>query len=268
MDCDCKTHRAPARKAQASRGAKAAAGGANAAILLAGGSGSRMRGAVKDKVLEPLAGVPVLIHSLRAFIKSGSVAEVVFVCRDRAQEAAIRSAVKKFCPRAKIKFKFARGGRERQDSVLNGLNKVSDNSGLAFIHDGARPLVGSENIVRLRAAAEKCGAAVLAARVCDTIKRAPAAHAAEAAVKLKDLDRKRLWAMQTPQVFATRAITRAYEYVAKNSVRVTDDAAAAELSGTKVAIVENSFPNPKITVPQDIDFAEFLLKSKRVRIAK
>ena len=232
----------------------------NAAVILAGGSGSRMRGTVADKVLEPLAGMPVILHSFKAFLESGQVSEIVFVCRDEKQKRAICAALKTFFPdyRRAISVKFARGGAERQDSVLNGLAEISDKSALAFVHDGARPLVGAENIVLLAAAATRDGAAVLASRVTDTIKRVPPSGST---VKIKpaDLERSRLWAMQTPQVFAAADIIAAYEKVRKNKVRVTDDVAAYVMDGAKISFVENLRPNPKITVPEDIAYVEFLL---------
>lgn len=231
----------------------------NAAILLAGGSGSRMRGTVEDKVLAPLSGFPVILHSLRAFCDSASVAEVVFVCRDPAQEVAIKASIEKYFPKFGLSIKFARGGAERQDSVLNGLRVVSDKSGLAFIHDGARPMVGAENIVRLAEAALRDGAAVLAARAVDTIKRLPKGKRTLSKCRLDDLERGRLWAMQTPQVFRAADILGAYEYVKKNCIKITDDVAAAALRGIRVSIVENFHPNPKITVPDDIALAEYLM---------
>ena len=231
----------------------------NTAILLAGGSGSRMRGTVKDQVLEPLLGLPVLMHSFKAFLESGQISQVVFVCRDNAQQKAIRKALKEhFANVSKhISITFTDGGAERQDSVLNGLSQVSDPNGLAFIHDGARPLVGAENIVLLSAAAQKDGASVLASKVVDTIKRVPASKKTEN-VKLDDLDRSRLWAMQTPQVFKASEILSAYKFVKKNKLKITDDVAAYTAYGKKVSIVENLNPNPKITVPQDIAYIEFL----------
>ena len=231
----------------------------NSAILLAGGSGSRMRGVVKDKVLEELLGLPVIMHSFKAFLESGQIAEAIFVCRDNSQKKAIKTALKQHFPNVskRISIKFTDGGAERQDSVLNGLSEVSDSNGLAFIHDGARPLVGAENIVLLSVSAQRDGASVLASKVVDTIKRVPANKKIEN-VKLDDLDRSRLWAMQTPQVFKASEILSAYKFIKKNKLKITDDVAAYVAFGKKVSIVENIYPNPKITVPQDIAYIEFL----------
>lgn len=230
----------------------------NAAILLAGGSGKRMRAAVKDKVLEPLFGMPVILHSFKAFAESECVDEAVFVCRDAAQTRQIKAALKKHFGKTAIRTRFALGGKERQDSVLNGLRAVSDAGGLAFIHDGARPLVGAENIKALCEAAQKDGAAVLAARVSDTVKRVAKNKKSLSKCRLCDLERNRLWAMQTPQVFKASKIRAAYERVKKDAIAITDDAAAATLAGARITIVENTRPNIKITVPEDIAFIEFL----------
>ncbi len=234
---------------------------ANSAILLAGGSGKRMRGAVKDKVLALLEGMPVILHSFKSFVESGCIDEVVFVCRDDAQIKQIRSALKKFFKKHSLTVKFTYGGAERQDSVLNGLKEVSDKKGLAFIHDGARPMITVENIRSLAETAQRDGAAVLATRVSDTIKRIPKNKKDLSKCKLDDLERNRLWAMQTPQVFICGEIEKAYKYIKKNKIAITDDVAAATVMGGKVSIVENLSANVKITVPEDISFIEFL-KSK------
>jgi len=231
---------------------------AHSAILLAGGSGSRMRGTVKDKVLEILMGLPVILHSYKAFEESEVVDSVVFVCRDSEQADSIKNAIATYFPNTKLDVYFANGGAERSDSVLSGLKKVPQNSELAFIHDGARPLLKPENIKQLCEVAIKDGAAVLAARVSDTIKRISSDPQNLSKPDMEDLERKRLFAMQTPQVFKTADIIKAYEYIADNAIAVTDDVAAAATIGIKTSIVENIYPNIKITVPQDLAYIEFL----------
>ncbi len=234
----------------------------NSAIILAGGSGKRMRGTVKDKVLAPLSGMPVILHSFKAFVESGRVGEVVFVCRDDVQIKQIKASLKKFFSKISVDVKFTFGGKERQDSVLNGLSQVGDKNGLAFIHDGARPMITPENICALADAAEKDGASVLASRVSDTIKRVAKNKKTLAKCRLDDLERSRLWAMQTPQVFNASAIEKAYKFVKKNKIAITDDVAAASIAGVRVTVVENLSANVKITVPEDIAFIEFLKERK------
>ena len=238
---------------------------ADGAILLAGGSGSRMKGAVSDKVLVRLFGLPVILHSFRAFLRSGAVGEIVFVCRDDAQTSKIKSAIKRHFPKSskKLSVFYVYGGKERGDSVINGLEALSDKQGLAFIHDGARPMLRAENILRLGEIARRDGAAVLASRVVDTVKRLSKASLSLSKCELEDLDRSRLWAMQTPQVFRAGAILKAYKAAKRAKLALTDDVAAASSAGIAVSIVENEFANPKITVPEDLAYLEFLEKGKK-----
>lgn len=228
----------------------------NSAILLCAGSGTRMKGSVKDKVLAPLLGKPVLAHSVEAFLESKAVSELVFVCRNDEQIAEIKADLAELLKATSAKFTY--GGAERQDSVLNGIRTSGEDSQIVFIHDCARPLVRAENIRRLLAAAEADGAAVLAAKVVDTIKKIDSNPQDLRLRELKDLERPLLWAMQTPQVFRRDIILSSYESVAKNKIKITDDVAAATSQGHRVTIVENPNPNPKITVPQDLAIVEFL----------
>lgn len=233
----------------------------NTLVLLAGGSGSRMRGTVADKVLTPMGRAtrrPALLHSLNAFFEAGVVGRVVIVTRDATQREAIAEALVAdgFDSEGVI---FAQGGAERRDSVLAGLDACPPDSALVFIHDGARPLVRAASLRELTAVATRTGAAVLAHRVTDTIKQAPAGATPGEPVALRDLDRSSLWAMETPQVFAYEKIHDAYRRAATGGAVVTDDVAVAELAGLKVALVENLFPNPKITGPADISWCEHLM---------
>lgn len=229
------------------------------AILLAGGSGSRMRGAVSDKILEPILGVPVIVWSVKAFLEAKAADAFVIVRRDDAQRDAILAALAAH-GLGGIRIHWAFGGAERRDSVLNGLEACPAGTTYAFIHDSARPLVASEALRALAEAARRDGAAVLAHKVKDTIKQVPKGASAGAPVEQRDLDRSTLWAMETPQAFAHAAILDAYRKVVADGVAITDDVAAATHAGHKVTLVENLSPNPKITTPEDIAWVEFLLR--------
>jgi 2-C-methyl-D-erythritol 4-phosphate cytidylyltransferase len=118
-----------------------------------------------------------------------------------------------------------------------------------------------KSLKALAAAVKKDGAAVLAHRVVDTIKQTPPKTGAKLSrLKLKDLPRETLWAMETPQVFVRELITKAYKKVRAKKLRITDDVAAATLLGHAVTIVENISPNPKLTHPEDFAWVELLLK--------
>ncbi|MDR0536373.1 MAG: 2-C-methyl-D-erythritol 4-phosphate cytidylyltransferase [Puniceicoccales bacterium] len=240
------------------------------AILLAGGSGSRMRGAVRDKCLEPLSGLPVIAHSARAFLESGAVGGFVVVHRDDAQRAAIEEAfalVPGMRGAGAPGVLWAQGGAERQDSVLSGLEACPPETDLAFIHDTARPLIHPETIRALARSAGEHGAAVAAHRVSDTIKRIRAGDVPGLPASLEDLDRSTLWGMETPQVFRHALILKALREVARLGLHVTDDVAAATRAGHGVALVESAHPNPKLTTPGDIPLLAHLLSAREASAA-
>jgi 2-C-methyl-D-erythritol 4-phosphate cytidylyltransferase len=226
-----------------------------AVVLLTAGRGKRMRGAVADKILAPLAGRSVFAHSVAAFAASGVADFYVIVHRDRRQMLALSAL-------APTPAFFVRGGRERQDSVAAALAALPPDITHVFIHDCARPLVRPEQLRALLALVRRHGAAVLAHRVTDTIKQAGGADAHRPA-RLRTVPRETLWAMETPQVFSRDLIARAYARVAAKRLRVTDDAAAAELLRHPVALLENPHPNPKLTAPADFTWCEFLLRTAR-----
>ncbi|MCM2276243.1 MAG: 2-C-methyl-D-erythritol 4-phosphate cytidylyltransferase [Candidatus Didemnitutus sp.] len=217
-----------------------------AAILLAAGSSRRMAGAVPDKILAPLAGKPVFAHSAAAFYRSGVVDFFVVTYRDQRQLVELSA----YAPTPTL---FVPGGAERQDSVAAALAELPDDVKYVFIHDCARPLVQPEQLVGLHKIVRRENAVVLAHRVTDTIKE----HRGEG--MLRTLDRDALWAMETPQVFARDLICRAYAKATARKKRLTDDAAAVELLKHPVALLENPHPNPKLTTPADLAYADFLL---------
>jgi 2-C-methyl-D-erythritol 4-phosphate cytidylyltransferase len=225
-----------------------------AVILLAAGRGARMQDAVSDKILATLAGRPVFAHSAAAFQASGVADFYAIVYRDTPQLRTLMA----YAPTPAI---FVHGGQERQDSVTHALGALPDDIGYVFIHDCARPLVQAEQLVALHKIVRRENAVVLAHRVTDTIKE----HLAQipskggTASRLRTLDRSRLWAMETPQVFSRELITRAYARVTAKKLRVTDDVQAVELLGQPIALLENPHPNPKLTTPADFAYLEFLL---------
>ncbi len=218
-----------------------------AAILLAAGSSRRMDGTVADKVLALLAGKPVFAHTVGSFYRSGVVDTFIVTYRDQAQMLELSA----YAPTPTL---FVPGGKERQDSVAAALAELPEDVKYVFIHDCARPLVRVEQLVALHKIVRRENAVVLAHRVIDTIKE----HRGEG--RLRTLNRKHLWAMETPQVFSHKLICRAYARVAEKKLTVTDDAAAVELLQHPIALLENPHPNPKLTTPADLAYLEFLLQ--------
>jgi 2-C-methyl-D-erythritol 4-phosphate cytidylyltransferase len=221
-----------------------------AVILLAAGSGSRMQGSVADKVLAPLAGRPVFSYSAAAFMESAVADLYVVVYRDQRQMLELSAHT----PTPSV---LVHGGRERQDSVGNALSALPADIEHVFIHDCARPLVRAEQLVALHKIVRREHAVVLAHRVTDTIKE----HRDEG--RLRTLDRSKLWAMETPQVFSRELIVRGYERVVARRLHITDDAQAVEQLGHPVALLANANPNPKITTPADLEYLAFLLEAMR-----
>src|SRR4051794_1444149 len=205
-----------------------------AAILLAAGSGARMKGFVEDKVLAPLAGRPVFAYSAGAFMQSAIADLYVVVYRDQRQMMELSA----YAPTPSV---LVHGGRERQDSVCNALAALPADIEHVFIHDCARPLIRPEQLVALHKIVRTERAVVLAHRVIDTIKE----HRDDA--RLRTLDRAKLWAMETPQVFHRELISRAYDRINSRGRHVTDDAQAVEQLGHPIALLENAHPNPKLT---------------------
>lgn len=230
----------------------------NHALILAAGSGQRMSDAVPDKILTPLQGRPVIDYSVAAFIESGCVARIGIVYRDEAQLSRIKGVLADSASTTGLDLLWVPGGVTRQESVLRGLEALPERSGLTFIHDAARPLLAPGSIQELAQTAEKDGAACLVHPLSDTIKRTENAGS-RSQVILEDLQRERLWAMETPQVFRSADILRAYRHIFARGLEVTDDTAAAASLGIPVSLVVNANPNPKITNPADLSYLEWLL---------
>ena len=216
-----------------------------------------MQGRVADKTLAPLNGLPVLCHSVRTFIQSGIIERFTIVYRDAAQRTEIEQALCQIDLKG-TPIDWALGGNERQDSVYNALKIQPPHCTHVYIHDSARPLVSTAALQALQTAVLRDQAAVLAHPVADTIKRIPHANQLENTA-LEDLERARLWAMETPQAFAHSEILKAYTHVRTTELQITDDTAAAATIGLKTTIVPNHTPNLKITTPADLEYAEWLL---------
>ncbi|MFT6182294.1 MAG: 2-C-methyl-D-erythritol 4-phosphate cytidylyltransferase, partial [Akkermansiaceae bacterium] len=140
------------------------------------------------------------------------------------------------------------GGAERSDSVAAGLAALHEDITHVAIHDGARPLVSAESIKATFAAAEKSGAASLARRVTETLKRAT-----PEGITTQSVSRDDLWIMETPQTFSKDLIQQAYQSVTSGDAQITDEVSALQLLGQGTTLVENPQPNPKITVQADLD---------------
>ncbi|XP_057995684.1 2-C-methyl-D-erythritol 4-phosphate cytidylyltransferase, chloroplastic-like isoform X2 [Hevea brasiliensis] len=217
-------------------------------ILLAGGKGKRM-GASMPKQYLPLLGQPIALYSFYTFSKMTEVKEIVVVC-DPSYQDIFEDAKENIT----VDLKFALPGKERQDSVYNGLQEVDLNSELVCVHDSARPLVSSAEVKEVLKDAWINGAAVLGVPAKATIKEANS----ESFV-VRTLDRKTLWEMQTPQVIKPDLLKKGFELVNRGGLEVTDDVSIVEHLKHPVYITEGSYTNIKVTTPDDLLLAERIL---------
>ena len=220
-------------------------------IIAAAGSSRRMEG--RDKLWTPLAGRITLARSIDVFEASPFIDTIVLVLNSERIDD-----VSRLCQQegwSKI-TSIVEGGMRRQDSVRRGLESLATLSPTpqwVMIHDGARPLVTQNILEAGLIAAKKCGAAIAAVPVKDTIKQV------EQGWITSTLDRSQLWAIQTPQVFSFPLIYHAYQ-TASIQQEFTDDAAFLEYMGKRVAIFKGSYRNIKITTQEDLLIAEALIK--------
>ena len=228
------------------------------AILLAAGSGQRMQGQVEDKILAPINGQPALVYSLKAFDRSCVINSYLIVYRDEIQKKAIEAIIAAH-DFGHLEIQVVLGGAERQLSVMKALDAIDENCDYVFIHDCARPCITTKAIKDVYSAVQEDQAASLAHPVVDTIKRTEAANELRK-LSLEDLDRSRVWAMETPQAFAFKNILKAYQNVIKKKLTITDDTAALATIDLKTTLVPNKSPNPKLTTPTDLTYIEHLLK--------
>ncbi len=216
------------------------------AVIVAAGRGTRMGGA--DKLFTEIGGRPLLACAVAAFQECAAVDRIVLVLAkanlERGREVVKRhgfTKVSSVCP----------GGARRQDSVRLGLEALGPYDYVA-VHDGARPLVTPELIERGLEAARETGAAAPAIPIADTVR-----EAGRDGIVVRILDRSRLWAVQTPQVFRYNLLLRAHREVTAN---VTDDAAMVEMLGKPVRLFEGERRNIKVTTAEDLELVEALVR--------
>ena len=215
-----------------------------AAIIVAAGSSDRFDGPV-PKQFHEVSGRPLLAWTIGQFEAAASIDSILLVVAEEQLLFASEKVIDPF--RYRKVTRIVPGGSSRQESVLNGLERLPVSTELVAIHDGARPLTDPADIDSVVAVAAEHGAAMLAAGVTDTIKRAREGYV------LSTLDRRELFLAQTPQVFGYDLIIEAHRRAAADGLEVTDDAALIEAAGFKVRLVESRRPNLKVTSRDDME---------------
>lgn len=234
------------------------------AIVLSAGLGRRF-GSDANKPFQILGGKPLVVWALEALESVDAIEEIIPVLRKEDVERGIE--VFRSYNISKTK-RVAAGGKERQDSVYNGLKLIGDKNCIVLIHDGVRPFIEKDLIEKVIKELLKGGkgelksfdGVVLGVPVKDTIKEA------ESGIIKSTIRRDSLWAIQTPQVFPYKKISAAYKKSIKEGFYSTDDAALMERYGGKIKVIMGSYSNIKITTPDDLIFAEYLISKNKVTL--
>jgi 2-C-methyl-D-erythritol 4-phosphate cytidylyltransferase len=224
------------------------------ALIPAAGMGRRMGKAVAKQFL-PLGDKPMLAHTLLVFQRSSEIDEIIPILSKEDMESCLRDIIEQYHI-TKVRTLVV-GGKERQDSVMNGLQKLEKDAAVVLVHDGVRPFVTPEMIHSSVDLARKGDCVAVGVPLKDTIKEVDDKHMVR-----HTLERNKLWAIQTPQTFPVRILKRAYEESCKHHVYGTDDAMLVERMGGKVRIIMGSYENIKITTPEDLLLAEEILKRR------
>lgn len=220
------------------------------AIVLAAGSGSRMNTDVKKQYID-IGGKPVLYYSLKVF-QDSFIDEIILVTAKEDMEYCKYEIVQKY-GFGKVRCVVS-GGKERYNSVMNGLRMI-DSCDYVYIHDGARPFIDQEMLLRLQRNVEEFGTAVAAVSSKDTVKIVDDEN-----FVISTPNRKTIWLIQTPQVFEYGILCEAYERMYSRlqnieieGLTITDDAMVVEnFTNVNVKLVEGAYKNIKLTTPEDL----------------
>lgn len=218
------------------------------AIIVAGGSGSRMNSEIPKQFLL-LNGKPILMHTIEAFYNSDLKPEIILVLNSEYKELWF-----KLCTQHNFKtpYQIAENGEHRFHSVKNALELVNHDS-IVAIHDAVRPIISNDLISRIYSLAEQLGAVIPVVTSKDSVRRKQGNSTIA-------VNREEILLVQTPQAFQSKLIKEAYlqQYIAE----FTDDASVIEKAGTTIITTEGDYKNIKITYPEDLKLAEIYLKNK------
>jgi 2-C-methyl-D-erythritol 4-phosphate cytidylyltransferase len=223
------------------------------AIIPAAGQGKRMNSDLNKQYLS-LNERPVVAHTIEIFQRCGLIEEVIVVVREDEIDYCQREVINKHGLNKSTKV--VRGGETRQESVYNGLQTIG-NADYVVVHDGARPLITEEILEKAILEAREYEAVGVAVPVKDTIKETDS----DGFVNMTP-DRSKLWAIQTPQVFAYNLLLKAYGEAIKDGIQGTDSSMLVEKLGKRVKLLKGNYDNLKITTPEDLVIAETIMKER------
>lgn len=224
----------------------------NSVVIVSAGKGSRMKANINKQFLK-IGNKEVIAHTIDKFYNNENIDEIVIVIREDEKEYFQETIINKYGYKG-IKISF--GGKERQDSVYNGLKVVDENCEIVLIHDGARPFVTNEIIKTSIETAKEYKSVIVGVPVKDTIKIVD-----ENQNVCETPNRSKLWSIQTPQVFDYPLIMKAHKKAKDEEFYGTDDSTLMEYLGYTVKVIEGSYNNIKITTPEDLKIGNEILKS-------
>ena len=223
-----------------------------AAIIVAAGKGVRMQGSLPKQYL-PLAGLPILAHTLTVLGKCDRVGRIYLVIPPNDFDFCRARILNRIKLAADINL--VAGGARRQESVYRGLQHLDPGCGIVVIHDGVRPFVRHEQITACINGAQKFGSCILGIPAYDTLKQVdPSGNIVNTTA------REAIWMAQTPQAFRYELIKKAHDQARLDGYQGTDDAALVERVGAPVKIIRGSRSNIKITTKEDLEIARALLE--------
>lgn len=221
------------------------------AFIAAAGMGKRMNMGINKQFLS-IGNVPVLAHTIKKLEQSKYIDFLIIIIKE-TDILYLSDIINKF--KIDLDYKIVYGGKERQDSIYNGLINMPSETDIVLTHDGARPFVSVEKIDEAIEKVSETGACVLANRVKDTIKVSLDGETVDYTP-----NRNMLWQVQTPQVFEKDILLKAYNQAYAEDYYGTDDCSLVEKTGVKVKLINNSYDNIKITTKEDLHIAKTLIK--------
>ena len=223
----------------------------NGVVIVAAGTGSRMNMGINKQFIK-LEGKEIIAYTIEKFYNNSNIEDIVVVVKEDESEFFKKEILDKYNFK---NVKIAYGGKERQDSVYNGLKLLDEKCDVVLIHDGARPFVSDKIIDKSIEEAKEHKAIVVGVPVKDTIK------VIDNDKNIVDTpNRSVLWAVQTPQTFDCNILIHAYKDAFKNGFYGTDDAMLVERIGYKVKMLEGSYNNIKITTQEDLNVGSQILR--------
>lgn len=221
-----------------------------AIVLLAGGKGKRMKSDIPKQFM-PLLGRPVFLHSLDIFLNLEIVHSIVIIMDESYRQEF------EYLREKDSRIIWADPGKERQDSVYNGILKVPKDCKIVAVHDSARPLVTQEEVLQVIKDGREFGAAVLGVPMKATVK-----ESIDGSFVTRTIPRSTLWEIHTPQVVSLEAILRGFDKVNTEKIEVTDDVSIIEALGEPVKLTLGEYTNIKLTTPDDFAVAEQVLTER------